>query len=166
MESLTHNYFILGSSSGVEPLGNLTSDPKVLKMAFKTQQVIIQTFWKRFAREYFPEILKYTKWYDPVEPIRENNKVAIVNDYIANSWQLDRIVDVARSKDGNVSHADVQATTIKVSCTRPWWNWKKGYSVGSLLRNELHNNMRDTNQIQIQWILIIITQYARSYQLL
>lgn len=106
-EALTPNHFLLGHSSGAKPYGNFCDDPEVLKKEWKRQQVITQMFWQRWTNEYLPEISKRAKWYDPVEPIRKGDVVAVVNSSIPNSWQLGRVTDVVKSKDGSVRQAEV-----------------------------------------------------------
>lgn len=110
-EALTPNHFLLGQSGLVKPFGNFCDDPEVLKKEWKRQQVITQVFWQRWTNEYLPEISKRTKWYDSVEPLRVGDVVAVVNSSIPNSWQLGRIVDVVKSKDGSVRQAEVKTNS-------------------------------------------------------
>lgn len=110
-EALTPNHFLLGQSSGIKPFGNMCDDPEVLKKEWKRQQLITQTFWQRWTNEYLPEISKRTKWYDSVEPLRTGDVVAVVNSSIPNSWQLGRVVEVVKSKDGNIRQAEIKTSS-------------------------------------------------------
>lgn len=109
LEALTPNHLLLGSSSGYKTIGNINDDPEILvKTEWKRQQVVVNIFWKRWTKEYLPEISKRTKWYDPVEPLKVNDVVAITNAGIPNSWTLGRIQSVVTSKDGAVRQAEVR----------------------------------------------------------
>lgn len=108
LESLTPNHFLLGSSSGVKPVGDMTDDPEVLKLEWKRQQQVTAIFWKRFTAEYLPAISQRTKWYDRVDPISVGDVVAIVDANLPGSWQLGRIIKIVPSKDGSVRQAEVK----------------------------------------------------------
>lgn len=110
LEALTPNHFLLGSSSGVKPIGIMTDDPGVLKHDWKRQQLVMSIFWKRWTNEYLPEISRRTKWYDKVDPLKVGDVVAVINSDVPYSWQLGKVEHVIRSKDGNVRQADVRTS--------------------------------------------------------
>lgn len=111
IEALTPNHFLLGSSSGIKPLGDFTDDPRLLRLEYQRQQVIIKAFWQRWTNEYLPTISKRTKWYDTVDPIRVGDVVAIVLSETPYTWQLGRITEIVQSKDGGVRQAVVKTAT-------------------------------------------------------
>lgn len=110
-EALTPNHFLLGHSSGVKPIGNMTDDPEILKKEWKRQQLLVQHFWTRWTNEYLPEISRRTKWYDTAKPLKNGDVVAVMTASIPNSWQLGRVIEITKSKDGNVRQAVIQTST-------------------------------------------------------
>lgn len=110
-EALTPNHFLLGHSSGVKPIGNMTDDPEILKKEWKRQQLLLQHFWQRWTNEYLPEIARRTKWFDQAKQLQIGDVVAVVNSTIPYSWQLGRVIEITQSKDGNVRQARIQTST-------------------------------------------------------
>lgn len=108
IEALTPNHFLLGTSSGIKPLGNFTDDPQALRLEYKRQQNITAAFWQRWTNEYLPNISKRSKWYDTVDPIGVGDVVAIVLSELPYSWQIGRIVEIVQSKDGGVRQAVIK----------------------------------------------------------
>ncbi|XP_070067090.1 uncharacterized protein [Drosophila virilis] len=76
-------------------------------------------FWKRWLREYLPTLTRRTKWFQPPhEPISVDDIVIIVDDGAKrNCWTRGVVVDVHRSKDGQVRSAVVR--TADEIITRP-----------------------------------------------
>lgn len=108
IESITPNHFLLGASSGVKPIGLFTDDPSILKSAWKRQQQVSEVFWRRWTSEYLPSISQRTKWFEPVDPLKEGDVVTIVNPEIPHSWQLGRVEKIITSADGQVRQVDVR----------------------------------------------------------
>lgn len=111
VESLTPNHFLLGSSSGMKPLGEFSDDVNYLRGEWKKQQAVIKSFWVRFTNEYLPSISKRTRWYDKVPSLAVGDVVAITLSSTPYTWQLGRIKNIITSKDGNVQQADITTST-------------------------------------------------------
>ncbi|XP_058817409.1 uncharacterized protein LOC131680718 [Topomyia yanbarensis] len=106
---LTPNHFILGSSSGFRPATLLGDRCMNLKRSWRCSQVEANLFWKRWVRDYLPEISKQTKWYKDVKPIGIGDIVVIVDSQLPrNCWPKGRIIAVNISRDGRVRSATVQ----------------------------------------------------------
>lgn len=111
-EALTPNHYIRGHSEGVKPIGTFSDDAKFLKSNWMMSQLYARKFWKRWVVEYLPELTRRTKWYAPVEPMKEGDVVLIVDpDSHRNRWPRGRIVKVNTSSDGQVRSAIVQTST-------------------------------------------------------
>uniref|UniRef100_A0A336M9E8 CSON012451 protein n=1 Tax=Culicoides sonorensis TaxID=179676 RepID=A0A336M9E8_CULSO len=111
-EALTPNHFLRLSSSGNEPLGNFSDDIKVLKQNWMTSQQLANRFWKRWIREYLPELNRRTKWCKPSEPLKIGDIVIIVDENNPrNSWPKGKIVSVKTAADGQVRSCTVKTVT-------------------------------------------------------
>ena len=61
LEALTPNHFLIGSSGPAHPPGNFNSGDLCLRKSWRTAQAMADQFWKRWVKEYLPEILRRTK---------------------------------------------------------------------------------------------------------
>ncbi|XP_055584824.1 uncharacterized protein LOC129737688 [Uranotaenia lowii] len=115
--ALTPNHFLLGSSDGSKPLTDISDDSTTLKRGWLVSQAIANQFWKRWLRDYLPEITRRTKWYEPVKPIEVNDIVVIADpDLPRDCWPKGRVIKTT-SRDGQVRRAWVQ--TCKSIYERP-----------------------------------------------
>ncbi|XP_058448836.1 uncharacterized protein LOC131428813 [Malaya genurostris] len=115
--ALTPNHFLLGSSDGSKPLTLYSENVAVLRHGWELSQVIANRFWKRWLRDYLPEITRRTKWYQKTKPIEVGDIVIIADpDHPRNCWPQGRVIGVT-NRDGQVRRATVQ--TVKGVYERP-----------------------------------------------
>ncbi|XP_055539757.1 uncharacterized protein LOC129726738 [Wyeomyia smithii] len=106
---LTPNHFLLGSSSGLKPASNIDDSGILLRRSWRTSQVEANIFWRRWMRDYLPDLVKRTKWHAAVEPIKEDDIVVVVDPKLPrNCWPKGRVIGVRKGKDGQVRAATVQ----------------------------------------------------------
>ena len=77
-EALTPNYFLLGTSNGMRPSGQLSDDVLVLRKNWKISQQLCQPFWRIWLRDYLPTLTRRTKCFQKVKPIEVGDVVVIV----------------------------------------------------------------------------------------
>lgn len=118
-EALTPNHFLLGTSNGTKPIGPLDDSAPLLRKSWMNIQLMAQQFWKRWVREYLPDLVRRTKWYDPnVRNLEVGDIVLIVDEnFPRNNWPKGRIIKVMPSPDEKVRKAVVQ--TAQGIYTRP-----------------------------------------------
>ncbi|XP_055615136.1 uncharacterized protein LOC129761441 [Toxorhynchites rutilus septentrionalis] len=107
-EALTPNHFLLGSSSGVRQQAEADDSVAVLQASFHQIQQHLDTFWRRWLREYLPTLNKRTKWFGDVKPVAAGDLVVIVDESTRNRWERGRILEVIRGSDGRIRQAIVQ----------------------------------------------------------
>ncbi|XP_055632729.1 uncharacterized protein LOC129773178 [Toxorhynchites rutilus septentrionalis] len=106
---LTPNHFLLGSSSGLKPATAWDDSALVLRRSWCASQVEANIFWRRWMRDYLPDLTKRTRWYNEVKPIQVGDVVVVVDPGLPrNCWPMGRIISVNRSKDDQVRSAAVQ----------------------------------------------------------
>ncbi|CAG7832143.1 unnamed protein product [Allacma fusca] len=87
-EALTPNHFLIGSSSGYQPLGD---------------------FEKRWLKEYLPSLTRRTKWLGPVKPLEVDVIVIIADERMPrNLWPKGIVVKKILAKDGQCRVADIR----------------------------------------------------------
>ncbi len=108
-EALTPNHFLLGASSGSKPLGVFDDEKQLLKKNYLKSQQYASHFWRRWIKEYLPDLTKRTKWFDLVKPIEEGDIVIVVDHNLPqHSWPKGRIIQIFPAKDGQVRRVKVQ----------------------------------------------------------
>lgn len=118
-EALTPNHFLIGSSNGIRERGNTDGSGVTLSKSFRISSALANQFWKRWVHEYLPCLTRRTKWHDKIcDPIAINDVVIIVDENTKrNTWNKGIVVDVHRSKEGQVRSAVVK--TVNGLLTRP-----------------------------------------------
>ncbi|KXJ74177.1 hypothetical protein RP20_CCG014233 [Aedes albopictus] len=106
-EALTPNHFLLGSSSGIkEPSHDIRDQPRDLQRTFLDIQDQLNSFWKRWLREYLPVIRRQPKWFDEaVREIKEGDLVLITEDGKRSGWTRGRVKSVIHGQDGKIRQA-------------------------------------------------------------
>ncbi|XP_055589595.1 uncharacterized protein LOC129741828 [Uranotaenia lowii] len=106
---LTPNHFLLGSSNGLKPATSFDDSNQALRNTWQTSQIEANVFWKRWIRDYLPDLTKRTKWIDPSKSIRVDDVVLVVDPNLPrNCWPLGRVISATTGKDGEVREAVVQ----------------------------------------------------------
>ncbi|XP_055603799.1 uncharacterized protein LOC129752034 [Uranotaenia lowii] len=109
---LTPNHFLLGSSNGLKPATLFDDSSKALNNTWRTCQVEANIFWKRWVRDYLPEITRRSKWLTPVKSIEIDDIVVVVDPNLPrNCWPLGRVISVIQGKDKQVRAAIIQTAT-------------------------------------------------------
>ncbi|XP_055590943.1 uncharacterized protein LOC129743023 [Uranotaenia lowii] len=108
--ALTPNHWLLGSSDGFKPWTELEVNSIALSRGWHLSQQIANHFWKRWLREYLPEITRRSKWHQNVPPIKEGDIVVIVDSELPrNCWPKGRVIGTV-NRDGQV-----RTVTIKTA---------------------------------------------------
>ncbi|XP_062537647.1 uncharacterized protein LOC134205965 [Armigeres subalbatus] len=106
--ALTPNHFLLGSSDGSKPLTFVDADTAALRRGHPTSQWLANLFWKRWIRDYLPDITRRTKWHKKAKPLEEGDIVVIVDhEHPRNCWPKGRVIGVVTS-GGQTRKATVQ----------------------------------------------------------
>ncbi|XP_055614976.1 uncharacterized protein LOC129761285 [Toxorhynchites rutilus septentrionalis] len=110
-ESLTPNHFLLLNSNGVRELGKLPTDEGMaLRNSWNMVQHTIDNFWRRWVVEYLPTIIRRTKWFRDVRPIKTGDLVLVVDENIRNRWLRGKVIHTIPGKDGITRCAEVMTS--------------------------------------------------------
>ncbi|XP_058816425.1 uncharacterized protein LOC131679707 [Topomyia yanbarensis] len=109
---LTPNHFLLQSSNGLKPLITFDDSSRALKNNYETSQILANSFWKQWLRDYLPTITRRSKWFVAMKPI-EVNDIVIVADpkFPRNYWPKGRVIATKVASDGQVRSATVQTVS-------------------------------------------------------
>uniref|UniRef100_A0A182NT35 Integrase catalytic domain-containing protein n=1 Tax=Anopheles dirus TaxID=7168 RepID=A0A182NT35_9DIPT len=120
-EALTPNHFLLGSSSGTKQIEVQPIEYRnTLGSSWKLAQHLLDSFWRRWMKEYLPVITRQTKWFADVKELEEDDVVFMVESDTRNSWKRGIIEKVIKGKDNCVRQAWVrtQAGLVRRPATR------------------------------------------------
>lgn len=117
-EAITPNHFLLGSSNGNNSVGAFIDDGASLKKNWKIGQQMANMFWRRWVREYLPDLTRRTKWHEKVDPLKAGDVVVIIDENLPrNSWHKGLILETKITRSGQVRQAVVK--TVNNIITRP-----------------------------------------------
>lgn len=111
-EPLTPSHFLLGTINTTQTPG--TDDGKIwcLRKQWRVSQQLKNRFWKKWSEDYLPTLLRRSKWYTKVNPIKVGDVVLICDrDILKNQFQKGLVLEVYPGADGQVRTAKVKTST-------------------------------------------------------
>ena len=108
LNALTPNHLILARSGATFPPGLFDKGDLYTKRRWRQVQHCVQTFWKRWSREYLTTLQSREKWQGSERNVQLNDIVLLVDNTPRNSWQLGRIIEIMKDKTGFVRIAKIK----------------------------------------------------------
>ena len=114
---LTPNHLLLMRGNFSYPWG-VFYDGEAYRRHWKHAQNIVKVFWKRWLREYLPELQKRQKWLGIQSNLKVGDLVLVMDENAPRgSWPLGFIQEVSVGRDGLVRSARLKTVTSVL--TRP-----------------------------------------------
>lgn len=110
-EPLTPNHFLLGCTNSTQTPS--TPEPRLmcLRKQWKVLANMKNCFWKRWMREYLPELTRRSKWCLPTQTLNNGCLVLICDpDAPRSQWRRGRVIELYPGKDGIARSAKVDTT--------------------------------------------------------
>jgi hypothetical protein len=115
LEALTPNHLLLLKGQPILP-PNLSEDTdQYLRRRWKQVQYLADIFWRRWIREYLPQLQERQKWIYPQRNVQVGDIILVVDDTLPRStWRMGRVVETLPDKKGYVRQVKIktQASTI------------------------------------------------------
>ena len=117
LQPLTPNHLLLLRNGPQLPPGAFTGDEIYARRRWRQVQHLADTFWRRWTREYLPQLQQRQKWFHEKRNLAVGDIVLIVDDRCPrSSWPLGRIVETHTNlQDGCVRSAKVKTTSTTLS---------------------------------------------------
>jgi len=116
-EPLTPNHFLLGCANATQTRYNDVA-PVSLRKQWHILQHLSRRLWKQWTVEFLPQLLRRPKWCQDVTPLKVGDLVIVCDSTLPRGqWLKGKIIEVHRSKAGQVRSAKVQ--TKNGILTRP-----------------------------------------------
>lgn len=112
LEALTPNHLLLLKVKPELPPGVFHKDDQYANRRWRQIQYLADIFWKRWCKEYLPQLQERQRWSTPGRNFCVGDVVLIVDDTSPrNSWPLGRIVETFPDKNGLVRQVKVKTKT-------------------------------------------------------
>ena len=111
---LCPNDLLLGRSTGNSPSGKIDKNPS-LKEMIDFNDKIVNSFWKKWTRDFWPSLIIRQKWHFEKRNLRVGDLVIFQDsNLIKNCWKLGEIVIAEKSKDGKVRNVSIRYKPKKI----------------------------------------------------
>ena len=112
-EALTPNHLLLLRSGPKLPPGVFRKEDGYSRRRWRQIQYLADVFWRRWIREYLPQLQEKQKWAYPSRNFAVNDIVLVIDDRVPrSSWPPGRIISVRKnSVDGHVRSVTVKTRT-------------------------------------------------------
>ena len=109
LEALTPNHLLLLKVKPVLPPGVFQKDDQYANRRWRQVQYLADVFWKRWCKEYLPQLQERQRWSRPGRNFCVGDVVLIVDETSPrNSWPLGRIVETFPDSKGLVRQVKVK----------------------------------------------------------
>ena len=99
---LSPNDLLLGRNERLAPVGKLVGDPDP-KFRLQFLDSLASNFWKRWQRDYFPQLIVQQKWHTRSRNIRIGDIVLVQDcNAVRGDWRLGEVSQVNQGRDGMV----------------------------------------------------------------
>ncbi|XP_050063237.1 uncharacterized protein LOC126552565 [Aphis gossypii] len=102
-QALTPSHFLIGGIITLPPDSDLSAVPMSRLKKFEMVQSCIQQFWKRWSREYLPQLQRRGRWIKVTRNIKVGDLCLLRQENLPpTKWALVRVQDVHPGPDGTV----------------------------------------------------------------
>ncbi len=109
LEVLTPNHLLLLKTKPSLPPGLFDQDDLYSRRRWKQVQYVSDLFWKRWCREYLPQLQQRQKWNNTTRNFSVGDIVLVVDDSAPrNSWMLARVIETIPDKKGFVRQVRIK----------------------------------------------------------
>ena len=111
---LTPNHLLLLRGNSSLPWG-VIQDGETYRRRWRLAQQIASQFWRRWLREYLPELQRRRKWHKKLPNIQVGDLVLIADENSPRgNWPLGLVVDTKEGRDGLVRSARLKTKISEV----------------------------------------------------
>lgn len=112
LEALTPNHLLLLKTKPTLPPGLFHKDDLYTRRRWRQIQYMSNLFWKRWVKEYLPQLQERQRWATASRSFAEGDVVLLVDDCAPrNSWIMGRITEVFPDKMGHVRRVRIKTKT-------------------------------------------------------
>lgn len=129
---LSPNDLLLGRTNDSAPMGHVDGNSSFSK-SYKYANEIVNTFWKKWMRDFFPTLVIRAKWHSEKRNVRKDDIVLVKDsNAIRGSWKLAQVVTATPGSDGKVRNV-----TLRYKSGQPGSKYKGQRDI--LIDRSVHN---------------------------
>ena len=114
LEALTPNHLLLQRTSH-NPSVVVERVSLYCRQRWKQVQYLAELFWRRWSREYLPQLQRRTKWLDDQRNLRVGDIILLIEENLPrNVWKIAHMLSVKLSDDGKVRSARIKTKDSEV----------------------------------------------------
>ena len=118
LDVITPNDLLLLNNTVAFPPGVFNKKDLYSRSRWRQMQYMADIFWKRWTKEYLPDLQNRQKWFQPKRNVQIGDIVLIVDDQAPrNSWPMGLVYETHEDKQGLVRSAKIKTKTTVL--TRP-----------------------------------------------
>ena len=115
-DPLTLNHLLHLRSSMSFPPGVFENDGQHTQRQWRQAQFLANLFWKRWMKEYLPQLQRRQKWNEVERNLEVDDTVLLTDqNFSRGQWPLARVVEVKKGKDGCVRSAQIRTSFTVVT---------------------------------------------------
>ncbi|XP_054287927.1 uncharacterized protein LOC129003652 [Macrosteles quadrilineatus] len=112
LSTLTPAHFLVGSSLSTIPEPDLKEVPTNRLSRWQLLQQMLQSFWKRWSREYLQQLQTIYKWRFPNTQLKVGSVVLIIDEqYPPSKWPLAKVIEVHPGLDNLIRVVTLKTAT-------------------------------------------------------
>lgn len=112
LEALTPNHLLLLKTTPSLPPGLFDQDDLYSRRRWRQVQYMSNLFWKRWTKEYLPQLQERQRWATSSRNFAEGDVVLLVDDCAPrNSWIMGKIIEAVSDKKGLVRRVRIKTKT-------------------------------------------------------
>ena len=118
LEALTPNHLMILQGNNPFPWGKF-EEGEVYRKRWKYTQTLVETFWKRWVREYLPSLQSRYRWHFEQPNVKVGDLCLLADEGVPyrGVYPLGRVKALTQGRDGNVR--SVRLKTLRGEITRP-----------------------------------------------
>ena len=112
LNPLTTNHFIIGRNNPNLPPDVFDANEIISRRRWRSVQALVDSFWKRWLREYAPTLVERKKWLLERKNLQVGDVVLVVDDQSPRGhWPMGLVIEVRKDKSGTVRSAQVKTSS-------------------------------------------------------
>ena len=112
LEAITPNHLLLMKAKTPLPPGLFEGTDLYARRRWRQVQYLADLFWRRWTKEYLPDLQERQKWSRPKRNLAENDVVLVVDESAPrNSWLMGRVIQTFEDSKGLVRQVKVKTNT-------------------------------------------------------
>lgn len=112
LETITPNHLLLMKTKPIIPPGIFNAKDIYSRRRWRQVQYMAELFWKRWTKEYLPELQQRQKWLHPRRNVAVGDIVLLIDDSAPrSSWIMGRVVETISDSKGRVRQVRLKTST-------------------------------------------------------